>query len=447
MLLTDASTTAPLLTTSIIEGDAVEWAKERERFYQQLDEKDDEIHHQSQFVEKLKEQMLDQEELIASTRRDYETLQTEMARQAKENESAKEEVKEVLQALEELAVNYDQKTEEVDRKTKENEATLEELSQKQASLNAANSELQNLKESQVLQKKRITEMFGSMLKELNEIGSILGSSNDSLKLGENEGKAEEEFTVARLYISKMKSEVKNMVQKVSSMETVSSDYKKQIELQEKDLQEHRLLVTQHEAKVKNLSQNVKDVETRKRSLEEEVDGLREEIARLKAVSQVSPSDDPKAKETLEKQIQEHTEHHHKQISALRDELTEKETLISGLKDENQRLTAVSDQLRGDYDRLKAEVSEKSEKLSELVSVQERKDQARQDLKGLEETVAKELQTLHNLRKLFVQDLQARVKKVIQVACLSLVCDNSHITQNFVVLSYLLNPKAQKILCM
>ena len=36
--------------------------------------------------------------------------------------------------------------------------------------------------------------------------------------------------------------------------------------------------------------------------------------------------------------------------------------------------------------------------------------AKQDLKGLEETVAKELQTLHNLRKLFVQDLQSRVKK-------------------------------------
>lgn len=58
-----------------------------------MDEKDDEIQEQSQLVEKLKEQMLEQEELISSTRRDYENLTKEMSKIQAENDSAKDEVK------------------------------------------------------------------------------------------------------------------------------------------------------------------------------------------------------------------------------------------------------------------------------------------------------------------------------------------------------------------
>jgi len=78
---------------------------------------------------------------------------------------------------------------------------------------------------------------------------------------------------------------------------------------------------------------------------------------------------------------------------------------------NQTLTLAQEKLESDYERLKADEAEKSARLSELSLQMDRREQARQDLKGLEETVAKELQTLHNLRKLFVQDLQTRVKKV------------------------------------
>jgi len=79
---------------------------------------------------------------------------------------------------------------------------------------------------------------------------------------------------------------------------------------------------------------------------------------------------------------------------------------------NQTLNLAQEKLECDYERLKADEAEKSSRLSELSLQMDRREQARQDLKGLEETVAKELQTLHNLRKLFVQDLQARVKKVL-----------------------------------
>lgn len=41
--------------------------EERERLFQQLDEKDEEINQSSQYVEKLKEQMMEQEEVSLDT--------------------------------------------------------------------------------------------------------------------------------------------------------------------------------------------------------------------------------------------------------------------------------------------------------------------------------------------------------------------------------------------
>merc|ERR1719495_1623727 len=116
------------------------------------------------------------------------------------------------------------------------------------------------------------------------------------------------------------------------------------------------------------------------------------------------------KEALEQQISQHREAHKKQVDQLRNDIDEKQTLIGELKDEKQKLSLASEALQRDHEKLKADDSEKSKKLSELQMVSDRREQAKQDLKGLEETVAKELQTLHNLRKLFVQDLQSRVKK-------------------------------------
>ncbi|MGH0128543.1 UNVERIFIED_CONTAM: hypothetical protein FKN15_040243 [Acipenser sinensis] len=83
---------------------------------------------------------------------------------------------------------------------------------------------------------------------------------------------------------------------------------------------------------------------------------------------------------------------------------------------NQKIMLEQERLRVEHEKLKTTDQEKSRKLHELTIMQDRREQARQDLKGLEETVAKELQTLHNLRKLFVQDLATRVKKVRDFAC-------------------------------
>ncbi|KAF4023234.1 hypothetical protein G4228_015296 [Cervus hanglu yarkandensis] len=370
-------------------------------------------------IAKLYKQLDDK--LLASTRRDQDNMQTELNRLQAENDASKEEVKEVLQALEELAVNYDQKSQEVEDKTKEYELLSDELNQKSASLASIDAELQKLKEMTNHQKKRAAEMMASLLKDLAEIGIAVG--NNDVKQPEGTGMIDEEFTVARLYISKMKSEVKTMVKRCKQLESTQTESNKKMEENEKELAACQLRISQHEAKIKSLTEYLQNVEQKKRQLEESVDSLSEELVQLRAQEKVHEMEKEhlnkvqtanEVKQAVEQQIQSHRETHQKQISSLRDEVEAKEKLITDLQDQNQKMMLEQERLRVEHEKLKATDQEKSRKLHELTVMQDRREQARQDLKGLEETVAKELQTLHNLRKLFVQDLATRVKKSAEI---------------------------------
>ncbi|NWR78362.1 KIF5C protein, partial [Centropus unirufus] len=395
--------------------------------YRQLDDKDDEINQQSQLAEKLKQQMLDQEELLASTRRDYEKIQEELTRLQIENEAAKDEVKEVLQALEELAVNYDQKSQEVEDKTRANEQLADELAQKSSALTATQRELSQLQELSNHQKKRATEILNLLLKDLGEIGGIIGT-NDVKTLADVNGVIEEEFTMARLYISKMKSEVKSLVNRSKQLESAQIDSNRKMNASERELAACQLLISQHEAKIKSLTDYMQNMEQKRRQLEESQDSLNEELAKLRAqekMHEVSFQDKEKEhltrlqdaeemKKALEQQMESHREAHQKQLSRLRDEIEEKQKIIDEIRDMNQKLQLEQEKLSADYDKLKIEDQEREMKLEKLILLNDKREQAREDLKGLEETVARELQTLHNLRKLFVQDLTTRVKKSVEL---------------------------------
>ncbi|XP_032901267.1 kinesin-1 heavy chain isoform X1 [Amblyraja radiata] len=403
-------------TVKLTDAEKLKMDSDISKLFKQLDDKDEEINQQSQLVEKLKNQMLDQEELLTSTRRDQDNMQSELNRLQAENDASKEEVKEVLQALEELAVNYDQKSQEVEDKTRDFELLSDELGQKSATLTSIDAELQKLKEMTNHQKKRVTEMMTSLLKDLAEIGIAVG--NNDVK-PEGSGLLDEEFTVARLYISKMKSEVKTMVKRCKQLEGTQVESNQKLEENEKELAACQLRISQHEAKIKSLTEYLQNVEHKKRYLEESVDSLNEDLVKLQAQEKVHEMEKEhlnkvqtanEVKQAVEQQMQSHRETHQKQISSLRDEIEKKEKLITDLQDQNQKMMLEQERLQVEHEKLKSVDQEKSRKLHELTIMQDRREQARQDLKGLEETVAKELQTLHNLRKLFVQDLATRVKK-------------------------------------
>jgi kinesin family member 5 len=335
------ATPGGLLIGSISADDRARMESEIERLYLQLDDKDEEINQQSQYAEKLKEQIMDQEELIANSRRDYENLQSEMTRIQQENESAKEEVKEVLQALEELAVNYDQKSQEIDAKNKDLDTINEELQQKQAILNTTTTELQQLKDMSNHQKKRIIDLLSNLLRELSEVGQALNTeSSAELKINAdaNINKIEEEFTVARLFISKMKSEAKNITQRCSNLETQQQTTSKKVNEYEKELSDCRLLISQHEARMKSLQESMRELENKKRTLEEDIDALREECARLKTaekLTSVNAEEKQKAEQLRSEfveQMDQLREAHTKQVASLRDEISEKQEALNELKE-------------------------------------------------------------------------------------------------------------------
>ncbi|GLD69036.1 kinesin heavy chain-like isoform X1 [Lates japonicus] len=240
---------------------------------------------------------------------------------------------------------------------------------------------------------------------------------------ETSGAMEEEFTTARLYISKMKSEVKSLVNRSKQLEVSLIENTCRMEASEKELNSLQLLVSQLQAKLVSLTDDLQRVEQKKRQLEESQDALMEEVAKLQAqdkMHEVTVMDKEKEhmsrlkdavemKRTLEEQMENHREVHQKQLSRLRDEIEQKQRDADQLKDLNQALQLENRKLQSDFDKLRAEDQNKDQKLQKLMFLNEKREQAREDLKGLEETVAKELQMLNNLRKLFIQDIGTRVK--------------------------------------
>ncbi|KAL6100318.1 kif5c [Pungitius sinensis] len=397
--------------------------------YHQLDDKDDEINHQSQTAEELKQQLIDQDEMLVLSRQEYQRVQEELSRLHRDSDSSKEEVKEVLQALEELAVNYDQKSQEVENKNRCNDQLNEELVRKTVSLEAVQRELATLNEVNSHHKKRSADILCLLLRDLSDIGSVLGTT-DLKAMTETSGVMEEEFTTARLYISKMKSEVKSLVNRSRHLEVNLTENICKMEANEKELNSCQLLVAQLRAKIGSLTDDLQRVEQKKRKLEESQDALVEEVAKLNAQGQMHEvtvmdkekehmsrlKDAVEMKRTLEEQMENHTEVHHKQLSVLRDEIEQKHRNVDQLKDVNQALQLENQKLRSDFDKLKAEDQNKGQKLQKLLFLNEKREQAKEDLKGLEETVAKELQMLTTLRKVFIQDLSTRVKNSSENDC-------------------------------
>uniref|UniRef100_A0A8C2FIJ7 Kinesin-like protein n=1 Tax=Cyprinus carpio TaxID=7962 RepID=A0A8C2FIJ7_CYPCA len=256
-------------------------------------------------------------QLLASSRGDSDKVQTELGRLQTESESAKSEVREVLQALEELAVNYDQKSQEVEEKNLHNKQLAEQLSLKMVTYSHLEAELTQMHEVSSQQRKRIADVLNGLMKDLSEFSAIVGNGEIKLPV-EISGAIEEEFTVARLYISKIKSEVKSMVKRCRQLENMQLECHRKMEETSRELSSCQLLISQHEAKIRSLTEYMQNVEHKKRQLEDNYDALSEEFFMLQNSAL-------------------HAESRQTQLSRLRDEINEKQRLNDELTESAREL--------------------------------------------------------------------------------------------------------------
>ena len=79
---------------------------------------------------------------------------------------------------------------------------------------------------------------------------LLTSLFSPAQMTETHGVMEEEFTMARLYISKMKSEVKSLVNRSKQLEVAQADTARKMQANEKELASCQLLISQVRASLR-----------------------------------------------------------------------------------------------------------------------------------------------------------------------------------------------------
>ncbi|NXL54902.1 KIF5A protein, partial [Podilymbus podiceps] len=227
----------------ISEEERHKYEEEIRKLYKQLDDKDDEINQQSQIMEKLKQQMLDQEEVLAPPRGGGEAARRELATLRAEHGAARAEVAEVLAALEELARSYPPKAQEAEDTGRHNRRLADEPPRTEATTLSLETELQRVRELGGQQRKRAAEVLNGLMKDLSEFSLIVGNGEIKLPV-EVSGAIEEEFTVARLYISKIKSEVKSVVKRCRQLENLQVECHRKMEVTGRELSSCQLLISQ-----------------------------------------------------------------------------------------------------------------------------------------------------------------------------------------------------------
>lgn len=119
--------------------------------------------------------------------------------------------------MEELALSHAQRESELVSRDREIEEIREKLQQSDLFIKGKESEMQLARDNLAAQRKKYAEVVGALIRDVLDIGECMSNQLQKPNVNVNE-RLDEELTVMRLYMNKMKTEAKMLHSRVNQLE-------------------------------------------------------------------------------------------------------------------------------------------------------------------------------------------------------------------------------------
>jgi kinesin family protein 5 len=407
---TDKSTTptAPLPTMPRPSNDAPSsWEEERQKLYEALDEKDEEVANCSQIVERLTLQVTDLEETMGELTEENNLLRNRNSMLAQDVEAVQEEMKEVMQALEELAMSYDSKDKEIDLAYNERDQVKLELETLKLNMSKASYELDHLRDSEQVTRQTSSGAITALWQELRELGSTLQlpSVDGFPQYDPTTG----DVTPLRVVIAELRNTAQAIAAEQTSLRTSKEEAAQHSETVTKELTNCKLQVTHYKEQGEMLAANLEEAETKRKELEKLVEGLSRHVSKLKKRLSESQGGDRASLSPSPDYIQGvFPEVHRKQLSALETDVNNRDALIQQLKEECRLKNEECQDMQSEMELVKKEFRTQLESLLSAKLKLEAMEMTKKDIGGFLVSVEDHMKNLDNTRSKVVDELLSRM---------------------------------------
>ncbi|KAL5496206.1 hypothetical protein EMCRGX_G012444 [Ephydatia muelleri] len=403
-----ASGAGPQASTVLLRTESSDWEAEKLKLCQQLDEREEEIHTQSNIVEALTIRVQDQEEALAAAQLDSAELKTQISAVEQELVNSQAEVREVMQALEELALSYDIKDKDIEAMKEERHTLLQQVEQLHNLSERKAKELNDLQESFQLDRRKNREMVSALLRDVLEVSSVLGGKSGDKPRPQDGGHeiTDDDLTRARVHLSNLSCEARTLWEQRDLLERGEREAREGAESALRDLAHTRAKLSQFELQNDGLRNSLQEAGARRQQLEESLNSVNQQLSSLRLEEQSlltsghQPSLPHFARESGEEVLQ-----------ALRESVLSKEWELTSLSKQYEDQTVAMEMVKNELKSLEQAHFQEREQYTLFKAQLQIKEKAQQEIGGIANIVASEMERLNQLRQSFLLRIVQKVAKV------------------------------------